>query len=92
MTLTARKPSTISEEEHEDDEDVEQELLDDIDADGRNSSPVDDIDSSPSSVPALKAEREDYLLELCEYDEYEAFVDAIFTNMVCIMECDDGVL
>ena len=83
--------STISEEEHEDDENVEQELIDDADADGRSSPPVDYINGSPSSVPNLRAERKDYLLELCEYDEYVGFVHAIFAITVCIINCDDGV-
>jgi len=42
--------------EDEDDEDVEQELIDDLDANRQSSSPVDCINGSPLMVPDLKVE------------------------------------
>jgi len=79
------------EQEDEDDEDVEQELIDDLDANRQSSSPVDCINGSPLMVPDLKVERHSYLLELCEYEEYLGFIDEVFGIMVCIINCNDTV-
>jgi hypothetical protein len=41
-----------------------------------------DEESSPSSVPNDKNHMQVYLKDLCEYGEYQRFVDAVFAYTV----------
>jgi len=70
---------TISEGD-DDDDDVERALGDRDVMDGHQ---MDVHDGMPHSVKDDEDEKYEFLLELCEYEEYVEFVDTIFTNTVC---------
>lgn len=65
--------------ENEDEERVEEQL-----GSGDEDEDASALEYSPSAVPDEEEERQEYLMSLCEYDEYHDFLDAISHNTVGI--------